>query len=487
MSGIAASVSSFVSDESDPPLFDNGEVLGRSEFISLSDEEIPLTSPTDPGDKVADFKNQKGLNDWQTGFLLFGATVGTGIFVLPPCFAKAGYAAFFLFIVLLCQSHYCGVLLGRCWVMTKERNPFYRESHVRYPYAAIAYEAFGYWIKWLYIVIITVFTISNMAAILLVVSDLFVTVMEQLFSNLETSFCSVPPIMAAIIMPFMLLGTPNDFWLGGILGTLTTILATILVFCQTTIDVHRGAGSGPPSGRTMSTTALFSFIGTFFFAAESHNIYPTIQHDMANQKRFSPTLAASNIAVGLTFIVITIPTYIVYGDAMTSLQVESLMQVLPDGLIRLLCSMAMMPHFIVAIVVFANPLNQQMEELLDIPIGFCWQRCVIRGSLLFGVVFIAETVPHFGVLIPFVGGTLLSLMSLLGPPVFYLRLYPKQAFKYTWESRSVPRRERFICYFLIGITPLFIFTIIYTGIAAIVRDESVFTVPCYVNASQAHI
>ena len=74
-------------------------------------------------------------------------------------------------------------------------------------------------------------------------------------------------------------------------------------------------------------------------------------------------------AIGLTFVVVAIPTFIVYGDAMTALHVESLIQVLPDGLIRLLCSMAMVSHFVVAIVIFANPLNQQVEELLDVPIG----------------------------------------------------------------------------------------------------------------------
>lgn len=482
-------VRSTASDESDPPLFENGDFLNfESTFkYELSDEEIPLTSPHDHGDKVAEFNTDKGLNEWQAGFLIFGSTVGAGIFVLPPCFAKAGYAAFFVFFLLLLQSQYCGALLGRCWVMTKERNPSYRESHVRYPYAAIAYEAVGTWCKWTYIIIITVFTFSTLAAMLLVLTELMVTILSELFPNLDSSFCSVPPILATIIIPFMFLGTPNDFWLAGILGTMTTALGVILIFLQTTIDAHQGVGSGPPPGRPLSTTAFFSFIGTFFFTAESHSLYPTIQHDMSNQKHFTPTLAASNIAVGFTFLLVAIPTFFVYGEAMTPVDVESILQVLPVGLIRLMCCIAMLPHFLVAMMVFANPLNQQVEELFNIPIGFCWQRCVVRVSLLLLVVFVAETIPHFGVLVPFVGGTLLALMSLLGPPVFYLRLYPKQALKYTWESRSVPRKDKILCYFLIGITPVFIFTVIYTGVAAIARGQSAFTVPCYVNASQAHI
>ena len=54
---------SLASDESDPPLFENGEIIGRriSPFdMQLSDEEIPLTSPIDHVDKVADFKQKVG-------------------------------------------------------------------------------------------------------------------------------------------------------------------------------------------------------------------------------------------------------------------------------------------------------------------------------------------------------------------------------------------------------------------------------------------
>ena len=54
---------------------------------------------------------------------------------------------------------------------------------------------------------------------------------------------------------------------------------------------------------------------------------------------------------------------------MAPLEVESVLQVLPNGPLRLLCSLVMLPHFLIAFIIFANPLNQQIEEMLDVPFG----------------------------------------------------------------------------------------------------------------------
>ena len=69
--------------------------------------------------------------------------------------------------------------------------------------------------------------------------------------------------------------------------------------------------------------------------------------------------------------------------------------------------------------------------------GFTWQRCVLRILILTAVVFIAESIPHFGVLMPLVDGTLSVATGLLGPVIFYLKLYPMQMFIHESQSRFV--------------------------------------------------
>ena len=54
-------------------------------------------------------------------------------------------------LVLSCIAiGWCGVLLGKCWLMLEERFPEYQD-HCRDPYPSIGYEAFGKPGKYVYL------------------------------------------------------------------------------------------------------------------------------------------------------------------------------------------------------------------------------------------------------------------------------------------------------------------------------------------------
>ena len=54
--------------------------------------------------------------------------------------------------------------------------------------------------------------------------------------------------------------------------------------------------------------------------------------------------------------------------------------------------------------------------------GLGWQRATLRLALLLAALFIAESVPSFGKILNLVGGSTVSLMTFILPPVFYMRL-----------------------------------------------------------------
>ena len=56
---------------------------------------------------------------------------------------------------------------------------------------------------------------------------------------------------------------------------------------------------------------------------------------------------------------------------------------------------------------------------------FCWQRVVVRTCLMIAILFVAETIPNFGVLISLIGGTGSSLLCLVYPPIMYYMLMKK--------------------------------------------------------------
>uniref|UniRef100_A0A8R1ECZ3 Aa_trans domain-containing protein n=1 Tax=Caenorhabditis japonica TaxID=281687 RepID=A0A8R1ECZ3_CAEJA len=79
-------------------------------------------------------------------------------------------------------------------------------------------------------------------------------------------------------------------------------------------------------------------------------------------------------------------------------------------------------HVALALTIIFNPLNQEFEECLNLSHDFGWQRIISRAFVMISVVFVAESVPNFGVLLDLVGGSTVTLMALVLPIVFNLSL-----------------------------------------------------------------
>lgn len=53
---------------------------------------------------------------------------------------------------------------------------------------------------------------------------------------------------------------------------------------------------------------------------------------------------------------------------------------------------------------------------------FCWQRILIRSTIVFFAVFLAESVPRFDLVMGLVGSTLTGPLMFIFPPIFFLKL-----------------------------------------------------------------
>lgn len=54
--------------------------------------------------------------------------------------------------------------------------------------------------------------------------------------------------------------------------------------------------------------------------------------------------------------------------------------------------------------------------------AFTWKRCIARSAIVIVVIFVAESVPHFGAILSLIGGSTTTLLSYILPCVFYLKL-----------------------------------------------------------------
>ncbi|CAF1684281.1 unnamed protein product [Adineta ricciae] len=68
---------------------------------------------------------------------------GTGLLALPKAMNQAGWYGLISTFVLCFLSGYCGIKLGDCWTMLRERNPVFCEEGSRSPFQVIATEGAG--------------------------------------------------------------------------------------------------------------------------------------------------------------------------------------------------------------------------------------------------------------------------------------------------------------------------------------------------------
>ena len=89
-------------------------------------------------------KLQNGLTVFTAAVFIVAQVAGSGVLALPAAIVGAGWTGFGLLVICWLASGYCGTILGRSWVILRERHDEYK-SHVRNPYPAIGEKAYGRW------------------------------------------------------------------------------------------------------------------------------------------------------------------------------------------------------------------------------------------------------------------------------------------------------------------------------------------------------
>ena len=55
-------------------------------------------------------------------------------------------------------------------------------------------------------------------------------------------------------------------------------------------------------------------------------------------------------------------------------------------------------------------------------LDFTWKRIVTRTTMMASVIFLAESVPHFSSILSLVGGSTVTILAYICPPIFYMKL-----------------------------------------------------------------
>ncbi|KAK0411716.1 hypothetical protein QR680_005803 [Steinernema hermaphroditum] len=359
-------------------------------------------------------RNAHGLNWFITGLFVVGDMAGGGLVALPTAIIRSGFwAGLIITSFMTCVVTYSAYCLGQNWVIMQKLWPEYRD-HCRKPYAEMGYRTLGPTAKTIVSICIDV-TQFGIAVVYLLLASKNIHDSIKAFSggSVNLDFCYVVLILACCLLPVTFLKSPQDFWWAVVLAMVTTTVAVILIIVGSIID-HKTC-HGLTELPDFKITNYFLALGTFLFSYGGHSAFPTIQHDMRKPYQFTRSAIMAFIMMEVMYLPVCIMGYVTYGSSLR----DSIINSIQTNWIQQAINMLITIHCILTLTIVFNPINQEAEEIFRVPQHFCLKRVVIRTSMMVAVVFVAESLPTFGPLLDLMGGSTVTLTSIVFPCLFY--------------------------------------------------------------------
>ncbi|CAJ0959221.1 unnamed protein product, partial [Mesorhabditis belari] len=418
-----------------------------------------------------------------TGLFVVGDLAGGGLVALPTAMIQSGFwGGLVISLVMTLVVTYTAYVLGLSWNILLDRWPEYH-SHCRKPYPEIGYRALGVNMRRIVSVCIDV-TQFGVAVVYLLLSSKNIHDFLKAFVKSDLSFCIVILCLAVCLLPVTFLKSPNDFWWAVVIAMMTTSMAVMLILVGASIDYEKcHKEKAMPD---FHITNYFLALGTFLFAYGGHSAFPTIQHDMRRPAEFTKSVILAFSIMAVMYFPVCIMGYIVYGNSVQDSIINSIQLTGIQQAINILITV----HCILTLTIVFNPLMQEVEEIFRVPQHFGIGRVVVRSGIMVCVVIVAETIPTFGPLLDLVGGSTLTLTSVVFPCVFYLWLAAAQKkaedkkcpddgpCSFSEMVHYTPRKTLFICGFITVFGLIGGCAATYSAIKEL-TTSSVFTTPCY--------
>lgn len=454
-------------------MWENG-VVSSSQPGSSTNSQIDMSKP---------FRNPHGISWFVCALFLVDDLGGGGVVALPTAIVQAGLViGLVVFFAMMFITMYTAHVLGECWNILLNTWPEYR-VHCRQPYPEIAYRAMGIRAR-KFVSAINDVTQFGVTVVFLLLSSKNIQDMVKGFADMDLSYCFVILIVAAGLLPVTFLKSPQDFWGAVVVAMFTSAAGIVLILVGIALDYNLCSSHTevPP----LKPKTLFLAMGTILFSCGGHAAFPTIQHDMRNPGEYNKSVVAAFLMLIFVYVPVAILGYLTYHDAIR----DSILPSIQTVWIQEACNVMITIHCILTVTIVLNPLNQDIEDLVRCPQHFGWQRMLVRTATMLAIVFVGESIPNFGPLLDLVGGSTMTLASVILPCLFYLFLISAQIkARETGKNHSqatikdifvyAPRRTLVISIFImcVGIAG----GVAATFSAVVELSTTSFLLPCYLN------
>jgi solute carrier family 32 (vesicular inhibitory amino acid transporter) len=209
----------------------------------------------------------QGLSILTAAVFIVGEMAGTGVLSLSAALNASGWIGIAIIIICCLLSAYCGLKLSNCWTVLLESNEELRDG-ARDPYPLIAYEAAGNFGRYL-VALICYIQLFGVAVIFLLIAA---SNIRSLLSNFVVQFCDWTIIIALIMCPISMLGTPKDFWPVAVGAMLFTAIACLFIFIQ---SLRQACSEVVIKDTRVTFKTFFIAFGTILFCFGGAVIFPS--------------------------------------------------------------------------------------------------------------------------------------------------------------------------------------------------------------------
>ena len=396
-------------------LLTSGSIKGDKERLHISHDESEADLHLNP-DHGRGLVN--GLTTFTAALFIVGELAGAGIVALPKAVADTGWTGVVLIIVIGILSCTCGVVLSKSWLILRRDFPEYRE-HVRYPYAAMGFRAFGKTGKYVVQFCVNISLVGYCAVFILLASENLNSLIDLNLTSMsaKSEYRVWLVICTLVLLPLTWLGTPKHFWPIALCAIISTAVALLLIMIKTGVDFDGVAKTSPAT-----TTSFFSAIGVITYSLGGASAFPTFQCDMKQPSHFNSSIVLAYITVLLMYLPISILGFLAFGD---DVKANVLMNLSSTSGITKCASAMVTAHMLLCFVILLNPVSQQLEEWLNVPKDrVTLKSCVVRSLFVLFILGLTQAIPNFGLFLNLLGSSLTTLLSIIFPCLFYLKLEP---------------------------------------------------------------
>ena len=247
----------------------------------LSNESTIVATGDDLGDP--DTRGSRGFSLVTATVFIIGEVAGGGILSLPSATAQAGWSGLAMILYCAICASQSGLCLAKSWIILEKRYPLlYCNGLTRKPFATIGYHAFG---PAMSVFVSLLLNITRIGA-----STVFLLLTSKLISSLTIKFwptitvCQWIPIVAAVLVIPFWLGSPVDFWLIAYLAMFSTIVGSLLLIIDISIQI--GQHGWAQNFYVKSLESFSGAFGTILFAFGGASAFPNFQNDMKQKEKF---------------------------------------------------------------------------------------------------------------------------------------------------------------------------------------------------------